>query len=219
MDFKTSLTQLIGFPSLHARFVNTLSLLEYIGARKILKSQQTDSITAEVLAHMSEELRHAQVLKKVALKLSGGELTTYSDHHLLCPQEAKTYIQTVDFAAVESLGSQNSWLNYLYTTLLLEERANELYPWYDTVLSKLGFPGILKAIVKEEDAHMRDVLRNLSKENSVTASKLAKLRLIEQEAFALFMEAVNHSVSELTQRHNNHTAHIAQSGESYQSSI
>lgn len=63
MTWQECLTALVKQPTLHARFLNTLSLLEFIGARKIMKSQEEDSVTPAVLAHATEEIRHAQVLK------------------------------------------------------------------------------------------------------------------------------------------------------------
>ena len=45
-SFFATLKRLACRPEAHARFVNTLSLLEYIGARKIMKSQKESRITA-----------------------------------------------------------------------------------------------------------------------------------------------------------------------------
>jgi hypothetical protein len=217
VNFTTILSHLAEVPDLHARFINTLSLLEYRGARKILKSQPSSVLTADLLAHIAEELRHAQVLKKVALKLSKGHLTTYAEDHLLCAQEAQVYIQTVDFAAVEFLGSKDPWLNYLSTTLLLEERAMKIYPAYDELLTKLGFPGVLKAIVREEEAHLQEVLQNLTLQSSFTDANLATLRRIEDQAFSQFAQAIEKSLD--ASCNSNRSGHNGSYVESDQSSV
>src|SRR5690348_7777093 len=123
--------------AIHAEFLNTLSLLEYIGARKIVKSQVDRNITEELLGHITEEIRHAQVLKHLSLKLSSDSLSTYQDQHLLCGSEAKAYIQTVDHSVEKLLTKKNEWMNYLLTTLVIEERASRAYPIYNDYLGKL----------------------------------------------------------------------------------
>src|SRR6188474_947111 len=57
---------------LHARFVNTLSRLEYVGVRKILKSRRSEHIGLDGLQHILDEAVHALRLKKAAVALAGG---------------------------------------------------------------------------------------------------------------------------------------------------
>jgi len=66
LTFEDLLPEILEKPSIHARMVNTFSMLEYIGTRKILKSQDAPSMTLSLLAHIQEEIRHAQMLKKLA---------------------------------------------------------------------------------------------------------------------------------------------------------
>lgn len=194
MIYQEVLQQIVKFPAVHARFMNTLSFLEYVGARKILKSQIADTITFQVLAHAAEEIRHAQVLKKIALKLSQGELDSYSPDQLLCGFEASCYIQTLDRAVEKELGEKNPWLNYLYTTLLIEERANQVYPYYEPLLAECGFPGVLKAIVREEDHHLKEIEDELKDAEGIAESRLNLLREIEKKAFHQFISAVGSAI-------------------------
>ncbi|MFZ9595960.1 MAG: hypothetical protein ACO3A2_07775 [Bdellovibrionia bacterium] len=210
-------------PMLHARFLNTLSLLEYIGARKIFKSQAESSINASLLAHAAEEIHHAQTFKKLALKLSQGKLTSYSEDHLLCGREAKEYFQCLDYG-VHAEVETDSWMNYLYTTLLIEERANQVYPLYEPILARAGFAGILKSIVKEEASHMQDILKHLQEQTwSITPAsqlshplspaslpvvlptedslksdtRLMELRMLEAAAFEKFTQALHEEIHRL----------------------
>ena len=43
------LTRIVRLPVVHARFLNTLSMMEYIGARKIMKSQADRYFDVELL--------------------------------------------------------------------------------------------------------------------------------------------------------------------------
>jgi hypothetical protein len=183
-----TLTRLAAQPELHARFVNTLSLLEYIGARKILKSQKESRITAELLSHVAEEIRHSQALKRVALKLSGGELEGYSQDELLCGSEARAYIQAVDHTPLlPGEPSRDAWTSYLYTTLLIEERANRIYPLYEPILAEAGHPGVLKAILREEESHLADIRASLE---AAHAPELEPLREREEAAFRAWWDAI-----------------------------
>jgi len=202
VGFETAVAQLEANPALHARFLNTLSLLEYMGARKILKSQREEKISAQVLAHAAEEIRHAQTFKKLALKMSSGNLSSYSEDHLLCGKEAKEYFQTLDKAVHDEIG-EDAFANYLYTTLLIEERANQVYPVYEPVLARAGFPGVLAGIVKEEDAHLREILTALQAQASqqsaaspqsvlsvISVDKMIEFRMLEAAAFEKFVSHV-----------------------------
>jgi hypothetical protein len=184
----STLKRLAQHRELHARFVNTLSLLEYIGARKILKSQKESRMTAELLAHVAEEIRHAQALKRVALKMSEGELAGYSQDELLAGSEARAYMQDVDHTPLlEGESSRDAFTSYLYTTLLIEERANRLYPLYEPVLAEAGYPGVLSGILKEEVAHLHDIRVNIE---GAGTPELEPLRAREEDAFGAWWAAV-----------------------------
>jgi hypothetical protein len=55
MQTQDRLESLIGAvvadPALHARWLNTFSYLEYVGFRKIVKSQRAEVLTAAILGH------------------------------------------------------------------------------------------------------------------------------------------------------------------------
>lgn len=189
-SWRVTLANLMDKPELHGRFLNTLSLLEYIGARKIMKSQQEDTITPTVLAHMTEEIRHAQILKKLAIKVGGAAVKTYAETSLLCGREGRAYIQGIDRKAQEVLGGEDTLANYLLTTLIVEERAQELYPLYDSLLQPLGLNGPLKAIFREEEEHLAQVIYMLKTKSFCTEDKIDRVREVERVFFHSFFEAV-----------------------------
>jgi rubrerythrin len=221
-NFEKTITQLEANPELHARFLNTISLLEYMGARKILKSQNEDKISAQTLAHTAEEIRHAQTFKKLALKMSAGKLTSYGEEHLLCGEEAKEYFQAIDQAVHNETGA-DPFTNYLYTTLLIEERANQVYPIYEPILARAGYPGVLKAIIQEEDTHLKEILTSLQEQGkgkekpspqaqsaagsakaaSISVDKMIELRMLEAAAFEKFISSVYSATLNLGQKVEN----------------
>ena len=78
------LTRLIADPPRHARWLNTVALLEYTGARKMLKSQASQRMSEMILRHAAEESRHAYFFLRAALRIDpelGSEFTAES---LLC---------------------------------------------------------------------------------------------------------------------------------------
>jgi len=188
--WQTTLANLVDYPQFHARFLNTLSLLEYIGARKIMKSQDESRITPTVLAHMTEEIRHAQIVKKIAMKLGGESVRTYREDALVCGDEGRAYIQAIDRKAEEVLGVKDSWANYLLTTLIVEERAQELYPFYDSLLERQHLNGPFKTIFREEEEHLAQVTELLKTQARCTDAMIERVRDTEREYFSGFFEAV-----------------------------
>lgn len=186
---KEIITKLIQSPENYARFLNTLSLLEYIGTRKIIKSQHQDQLNEKILAHMSEEIRHAEVLKRAALKIAPQVCETYAAETLMCGREAWEYFQAVDHAAAKELNEQDSWNCYLYTTWLIETRAIRFYALFDDVLQQLGKPTIFRGILVEEHRHLDEIETCLQSIPGHDA-KVAKLKSIEEQGFNNWMKAI-----------------------------
>ena len=61
------LERIVPDPKLHARFVNTLARLEYVGVRKILKSRRAERLDLDGIQHILDEAVHTLRLKKAAL--------------------------------------------------------------------------------------------------------------------------------------------------------
>ena len=59
--------------ALHSRWLNTLSYLEYIGTRKILKSLPAHIFGKVFLEHVNEEARHSLFFKNLAQKRGSKE--------------------------------------------------------------------------------------------------------------------------------------------------
>jgi len=152
---------------LHARWLNTLSLMENTGARKISASEDPQTVTYIILKHAAEEHRHAFYLKK-QLEKTGVELPTYAAPYLLAPGSSKYYLNQLDIDICRYLKSELKlsgaglrFAAYLLVTYAIEVRADELYPVYQTALDEAGSKVNVKSIILEEEGHLEEMLNQL----------------------------------------------------------
>lgn len=175
------LTLILSDQRLHARWLNTFSFLEYIGFRKIIKSQIADTLTVEVLTHAMEEGRHAIRLKKLALQMGGKEFDSYRSETLLCGERAEEYFQNLDAACAAATACPR--LTYLYVTWLVEVRALAVYGSYQSALQTRGLPLPLTGLLKEEEGHLQTVERELEGEDPRFAARAQGLKDVEEELY------------------------------------
>src|SRR5882757_687950 len=81
---------------LHARWLNTLSMMENSGARKIKKCEHPVLTTEMILKHAAEEARHAYYLKKQIQKIAKHAYPTYEKIYLLAPNISYYYLNVLD---------------------------------------------------------------------------------------------------------------------------
>lgn len=145
-------------PVLEQRFLHTLSLLEFMGARKIGKSVAAHHPPALVLEHWADETRHAAVLAGLA---ASGPVDVASVEYL-CEEPTKTYFQAVDRGICESIGrgrsgEERGLLNYLVVTSVIERRAMMVYPLYRAHTDRDDVREALSRIIVEEQSHRHSI--------------------------------------------------------------
>ena len=160
------LPQIVASPLLHARMVNTLSRMEYVGTRKMLKARDSARVDNDGLTHIIEEASHALRLKRAAIKLNGGDengVATYSSEHTLAGDAAENYLQQVDRACEKivancglSFDDQNE-ANYILSSVAIEVRADCFYPVYEQCLVDAGAPFSVASILKDEVKHLQEM--------------------------------------------------------------
>lgn len=153
---------------MHARWLNTLSLMENTGARKISASEDTVNVTYIILKHAAEEHRHAFYLKKQIEKVGEGACPTYARQFLLAPAQSKYYLNQLDVEVCRYLkkelnlsGSELRFAAYLLVTYAIEVRADELYPVYQEALDNAGSKVNVKSIILEEEGHLEEMINQL----------------------------------------------------------
>ena len=151
---------------LHARWLNTLSLLEHIGSRKIVKALDSDTLDLQLLQHIAEEARHAFFFKRLSERVAAGACPTYEAPYVLSASASRAYIQGLDREVHDYLQRQGalpqeaaraSMLAYLVVTTLIEERATAMYALYEEVLREVDSPLSLRSVLNEEDRHLQEM--------------------------------------------------------------
>jgi hypothetical protein len=162
------LNKIVASPDLHARWLNTLSLMENTGARKISASEDTVNVTYIILKHAAEEHRHAFYLKKQIDKIGEGVCPTYARQFLLAPAQSKYYLNQLDVEVCRYLkkelnlsGRELRFAAYLLVTYAIEVRADELYPVYQEALDNAGSKVNVKSIILEEEGHLEEMINQL----------------------------------------------------------
>lgn len=178
-----------------ARYLNTISLLEHIGSRKLAKSIPQQQFSYDLLTHLKEECEHALFFKDCAQKIAGKTLG-YSADELMAPKSAKRYIQGIDRLA-QSMSLELRDKPYTFATWLIEIRAMWVYPKMEQVLKKRDLGISLRKVIHDERRHLREMnqqLKHLPRWNTLKPFWLRR----EEELFDRFFESL-HSVLELEQ--------------------
>jgi hypothetical protein len=197
--FEQLVGRVVAEPQLHARWLNTFSFLEYVGFRKIVKSQKAEALSAEVLAHALEEGRHAMSLKKLAIKIGGKAFDSYTPEAMLCGEAAEDYFQTLDHACDAALQDQSeeqrSALVYLYVTWLVEIRALEVYNVYRKALASVPGMQALDGLLAEEEQHLSRVAGELQKRDPDFPARSKTFSALEGELYETVFRAFEAEVA------------------------
>ena len=168
MEFNKLLSTIINNDQLHARWLNTLSLMENTGARKISACEDPETVTYIILKHAAEEHRHAFYLKKQIEKVKSADCPTYTGDYLIAPKSSKYYLNQLDVDVCRYVkkelglsGKELRFAAYLLVTYAIEVRADELYPVYQEELDKTGSKVNVKSIILEEEGHLEEMTNQL----------------------------------------------------------
>jgi hypothetical protein len=191
------LTRIIADAGVHARFVNTLSRMEYVGVRKMLKSRRAEHLDLDGIQHILDETVHALRLKKAATALAGrqvGQVKTFSDGDTLAGAAGEGYLQALDHRAEAQLGdlpeAARAEANYLLTSAAIEVRAQVFYPIYDQQLQALGAGFSVAAISKDEDRHLAEMAGGLARQLGDWRPRLEPVLAAEEALFGQLLTAI-----------------------------
>lgn len=168
MNFTNTIYTIVNNPSIHAKWLNTLSFMENAGARKISASEDKENVNLIILKHAAEEHRHAYYLKKQIAKLGENVCPNYQNQYLICPASSKYYLAVLDVLVCKYLkkqlgltGAKLKFTAYLLVTYAIEVRADELYPIYQNALTNAQSKVTVKSIILEEEGHLEEMLAQL----------------------------------------------------------
>lgn len=193
--FRAFLSRIIQNDETHGKFLNTLSLLEHIGSRKIMLSHIHRSPNAEVLKHMAEEARHAYFFSHKAEALLKKPLADYSPDTTLAPAAAKVYFAKLDSHIEHTITApQKNDACYLWVSLMIELRAFWAYGLYQELLAKEQKTLSLKGLIAEENLHLAEMFTSVTAVDSTAEQTIPLLAQHEHELFLHFFEQLEAAV-------------------------
>lgn len=179
---------------MEARWLNTLSLLEHTGARKICKTVGFDHPGIDILGHFADETRHALMLRRLSFAVSPKSSNKY-----LCDEEAVSYFQMLDHTVSEWLRSvterDDPYQNYLFVTSMIERRAMKLYPLYRSLTGNQVVKSELQRIILEESGHLCQIEKKAGevlKESGI--DDFGHFTRIEESFFEVFENSLRKAV-------------------------
>jgi hypothetical protein len=142
------LSAIIASPNSELEWIDLLSQLEYVGCRKIVKSIGFESVSLEVLRHVSEEASHAFLLKSVVEE--GGIVgRSWRDGRLA--EAGWGYFQNLDRRISALPGSEG--LRYPAVSWAIERRVLAVYPAYLKLTRNESLARALRRILAQEERH------------------------------------------------------------------
>ncbi|MEM6828888.1 MAG: hypothetical protein AAGA66_05815 [Bacteroidota bacterium] len=202
-NFKNLISQIVASDELHAKWLNSLSMMENCGARKISASEHSQKVDLIVLKHAAEEARHAYYLKSQIKKTNYQGCKDYHPDELLAPVQSKQYLHELDAAICRYLksemsyeGHQLKYAAYLLVTYAIEVRADELYPIYEEVLKEQDSNISVRMIVAEEKGHLEEMIQQMNEFFDQWSSHSDFVLKIEKQLFTHWVRAIEKKVSE-----------------------
>ena len=135
-------------PRTELEWIDLLSQLEYVGCRKIVKSVGFESVSLEVLRHVSEEASHAFLLKSV---VEEGGLRDRSWREGKLAEAGWRYFQSLD-QRISAL-PESEGLRYPGVSWAIERRVLVVYPGYLKVTRNESLKKALRRILAQEERH------------------------------------------------------------------
>lgn len=183
-------------PLAHGRWLNTLSYLENCGARLIARSQHPTMVGKEVLKHAAEEFRHAYFFKAAIRRVWPAGLVDYRAGTLFGGWATHHYLDRLNSQISRLLkeewgmrGAELRAAAYVLVTLAIEERAMEIYPLYQELLTVHRIPLSIQSIIREESHHLEEIVEMLEEIEGGEAMRL-RVREIESALCQRWLDAV-----------------------------
>ncbi len=176
---------------LHARFMNTLAMLEHMGSHKIMATQAGPDIDLPTLKHLAEETRHAFFFKRHANREAGREMHNIAAD-LLAPLAARRYFQRLEAEMVRAFPANiHPRVVYLTMSMVIEFRAVWGYRLYQAALTRAGSPVSLKSLLAEEAGHLTDMAARLEELGELDLPRLRRFCAIETVLYGRMLGALS----------------------------
>lgn len=205
MELQAIIEKIVSSSELHAKWLNSLSMMENTGARKISACEHDQLVDEIVLKHAAEEARHAYYLKSQIKKTGFDGCKTYQMEELLAPVQSFQYLHALDTSISRYLkrelgysGNKLKYAAYLLVTYAIEVRADELYPIYEEVLKSHDSKISVRMIVVEEKGHLEEMIQQMDEFFNEWAAHGDFALSIENKLFSKWVNAIQKTLEEQT---------------------
>jgi len=181
---------------LNARFLNTLSMMEHMGSRRIMMTQSNAGLGQETLKHMSEEVRHAFFFKRQADKMAGRSMD-YAEDDMIAAPFARMYFKRLESYIALDVKDEAEPLRvaYLYMSMIIEFRAVWSFELYQRCLDTAGIKLSLKSLLAEEQGHLSEMEENLANLDADTSERINRFLAKERVLFERLLDRLETAVA------------------------
>ncbi len=179
----------------HARFMNTLSMMEHMGSHKIMATQHGTGIDQPTLKHLAEETRHAFFFKRHANREAGRDMENDAAD-LLAPLAARRYFQRLEAEMVRAFpAGTHPRAVYLTMSMVVEFRAVWGYRLYQAALVNARSMVSLKSLLAEEAGHLTDMAERLAGLGELDIARLRKFCEVETGLYERLLNAFSETTA------------------------
>jgi hypothetical protein len=191
------MARFIGEKALHARFLNTLSMLEHLGSHKIMATQRGKTIDQPTLKHLADETRHAFFFKRHADR-EAGRTMDYEHDDMVAASSARRYFHRLEAEIARVFDADaHPRAVYLTMSMIVEFRAVWGYRLYQAALESAGHTVSLKSLLAEERGHLTNMAERLHGLSELDHARVRELCAIEQRLYRKLLSAFAGSVATL----------------------
>jgi hypothetical protein len=188
------LEEILQNDSKHYLWLRSLSYLEYIGYRKMVRAVPYTEVNLGVFHHLNDEIQHSFILKELAEKSFGRPLLRKSSLEELV-QIAEDYFQAFDSRihdwVIEKKGAEDPFLCYLLVSYVIEKLAMKVYPQYFARLTTSPLKLVIQKIIKEESEHLAYLERMMRRMFHDFSSTTPILFEFEEAFFEAYLRRMN----------------------------
>jgi bacterioferritin (cytochrome b1) len=182
--------RIISSESKHYLWLRSLSYLEYIGYRKMVKALEYQEVSRGVYHHLTDEIKHSYMLKELAeQELKYGGKAAFGKEFI---DIAEAYFQDIDKEVKhwieKETGRENPFICYTVVSYIIEKRAMLVYPNYFNSLRDTACKYIIQKIIADEREHLNYLEEHLKLVPELSSLQSCHLWDYEDSRFRRYLE-------------------------------
>jgi len=170
LDF---LERTLSSPESHFLWLQSISYLEFVGYRKMVKALPYELVEREVFNHLKDEIYHSFLLRESSAK-NFPQLALPPVIMKKMTDVCESYFQSLDHQTenwvAKKMGEKNSFFCYLSVSHIIEKRAMQVYPQYAAALRSSPMKPLIQQIIRDESEHLLSLEKRMKPWSSLTNS-------------------------------------------------